>query len=78
MKAIGTTKKYLTPKQKAILLFLIDHLERFGFSPTQQEIADSLGYGRPLVLYHLNALERSGYLDRHGAVRRNLRVLKKI
>lgn len=78
MKVLGTTKAYLTPKQKSILLFLIDHLERFGFSPTQQEIAEALGMNRSLVLYHLNVLQRSGYLDRFGDKRRNLRVLRKI
>lgn len=78
MKVLGTTKTYLTPKQKAILLFLTDHLERFGFAPTQQEIADALSMTRSLVLYHLNVLEKSGYLERLGDKRRNLRVLRKI
>ncbi len=78
MKPLETTKQYLTPKQKSILYFLIDHLDRFGFSPTQQEIATALGMTRSLVLYHLNALENSGYLDRAGDKRRNLRVLRKI
>lgn len=78
MAIIKTTKAYLTPKQKSILLFVADHMERLGFAPTQQEIADSLGLGRPLVKYHLAVLERSGYLKSRGLKRRNLIVLNKV
>jgi len=34
----------LTPAQKNILQFVIDHIDREGFPPTFTEVKDGIGY----------------------------------
>ena len=56
----------LTPRQKQILKFILDHTERFGSSPTLREIADHFGFSGPAsVRPHLQALEKKGFIRRH-------------
>ncbi len=68
----------MTPKQKQILDFIADHLERTGYPPSQQEIAHAFGF-RSLgtVQNYLVRLEREGHLQRHWNARRGLRPLRK-
>jgi repressor LexA len=65
----------LTPKQKRIVDFIIEHTEREGYAPSQQEIADAFGY-RSLgtVQNYLVRLEREGFLERDWNARRGIRV----
>lgn len=72
MAEIRPTKHYLSPVQAAIFDYLKGHLARFGFSPTQAEIAKALGIGRTGVEYHLHQLALKGLVDKRGKARRNL------
>lgn len=68
-----------TPRQMQILTFIRDFRARHGYSPTMQEIGDSLGLTKVTVFEHVGALERKGLLTRgakHSA--RSLLVSPKV
>ena len=68
----------LTPRQMQILTYIRDFRHKRGFSPTLQEIGDSLGLTKVTVFEHVGVLERKGLLQRgakHSA--RSLRVSAK-
>ncbi|KIH77247.1 repressor LexA [Geoalkalibacter ferrihydriticus] len=67
----------LTPKQKALLDFIVAFTEREGYPPSQQEIAKSFGF-RSLgtVQNYLVRLEREGVLAKDWNAKRGLRVLQ--
>ncbi|AMV73685.1 transcriptional repressor LexA [Desulfuromonas carbonis] len=67
----------LTPKQKAVLDFILAHTEREGYAPSQQEIARAFGFSSlGTVQNYLVRLEREGALSRDWNARRGLRVLR--
>lgn len=69
------TKPLVTPRQLEVLKFIRDFRSRNGYSPTMQEMGDSLGLTKVTVFEHVGALERKGLLHRgakHSA--RSLRV----
>jgi len=53
----------VTPRQMEILRYIRDYRARNGYSPTMQEIGDSLGLTKVTVFEHLEALERKGALQ---------------
>ena len=55
--------KALTEKQKNILDFIEDFLEREGMSPTVYEIAEHFGIKTSTVFAHLKALQRKNQLS---------------
>lgn len=67
--------KHLTSKQRSILRYIEQCNRTRGFPPTLREIGQEFGirstYG---VRYHLDALERSGCLERDKGTRRGLRL----
>lgn len=68
-----------TPRQMQILTFIRDFRLKCGYSPTMQEIGDSLGLTKVTVFEHVGALERKGLLSRgakHSA--RSLQVSPKV
>jgi len=54
----------LTPRQMEILRFIRTYRDRFGYSPTMQEIGDHLHLTKVTVFEHVGALERKGALTR--------------
>ena len=54
----------LTERQRQILRFIADYKARHGASPTLREIAQHLKIYLRGVQYHLERLERAGYLTR--------------
>ena len=65
----------LTPKQKQFLDFVIEHTEREGYAPSQQEIASALGFSSlGTVQNYLTRLEREGLVERDWNARRGIRV----
>ena len=56
--------KTLTEKQKNILDFIEDFLEREGMAPTVYEIADNFDIKTSTVFAHLRALQRKKQLSR--------------
>jgi len=69
----------ITPRQMEILIFIRDFRHKHGFSPTLQEIGDTIGLTKVTVFEHVGALERKGLLRRgarHSA--RSLRISGKV
>jgi len=62
----------LTPKQLRILQIIRESREERGYSPTMQELADSLGVSKVTVFEHVGALERKGVLKREANRARSL------
>lgn len=55
----------LSPRQRRILDFLRDWVDRHGYPPSVREIGEAVGLVSPSsVAYQLKALERKGYLRR--------------
>ena len=65
----------VTPRQLEILRFVRDFRNRFGYSPTMQEIANHLHLTKVTVFGHVVALERKDLLVREARHKaRSLRV----
>ncbi|MDD3679074.1 MAG: transcriptional repressor LexA [Patescibacteria group bacterium] len=57
--------KQLTEKQKSVLGWVAESIERTGQAPTVRELQKKLGCSAPMgVVSHLKALENKGYLRR--------------
>lgn len=55
----------LTPRQRRILEFIRDWVERYGYPPSVREIGEAVGLVSPSsVAYQLKELERKGFLRR--------------
>ena len=68
--------KYLTIKQKRILEFIADYMNRSGFSPSIRDIQESLGIRNIRgVTVHLDSLEKKGYISK-GKSHRSIRILR--
>lgn len=56
----------LTEKQRAVLEFLVAHIETEHRWPSLQDIADHFRWSSPnSATLHLDALERKGYITRN-------------
>ena len=54
----------LTPKQKAVLDFIVEHRQDQGYAPSYREIAQALRLASPSTVHvHVQALKRRGYLE---------------
>jgi repressor LexA len=59
--------RVLTWRQRKILRFIRDSVQRRGYPPSMREIGDAVGLASiSSVSYQLAALERKGYLRRNG------------
>lgn len=72
--SIENVKKGLRTRQ-AILQFLVDFIAENGWSPTHSEIAEAIGLRSSYsVRWHLDVLEKDGYIRRGSNVSRALVV----
>lgn len=68
---------YLTVRQKEILEFIEQFIEREGIAPTHREICERFGYSSYGTVYkHLRLLAEKGYLQRDWNQKRGLWLLK--
>ncbi len=66
-------KKELTKPQKEILELIKKSIEVEGYAPTVRELVDELGVKSPRTIsYHLNKLEKNGYIRRTTDNSRNI------
>jgi len=66
----------LTPRQEAVLRFIIDHERRLGYPPTIREICEHFGIASPRgVAKHLEALEKKGYIEKAKGISRGITIL---
>jgi repressor LexA len=66
----------LTPKQLTILQLVRDSRIQRGYSPTMQEIADSLGISKVTAFEHVETLVKRGVLHRERNKARSLTIAK--
>ena len=69
-------KEPLTDRQRAVLEFISQSIERRGYPPTLREIGEHMGIRSTNgVNDHLKALEKKGYLEREDLKSRALRPI---
>src|SRR6476619_3737306 len=68
----------LTPKQLRILTLIRDYQRKHGYSPTMQELADTLGVTKVTVFEHVTGLEKKGLLRRSRHRARSLELTSRI
>ena len=69
--------KELTPKRKQILDFIARYIDEHGFSPSIADIVQGCAISSPsMVQYHLEILEKQGYIKRRPQTSRSLSLLK--
>lgn len=65
----------LTDRQRRILDFIADFTARQHYPPSFEEIRQALGLStKSLVDYHLNVLERKGYVTMERGKTRTIRI----
>lgn len=68
----------LTTRQKEILEFIEEGIERRGYPPTAREISGHFGFRSPKsATDHLRALERKGYIKREPARARGVSLVRR-
>src|SRR5436189_4697665 len=74
----GGTHYRLTPKQLRILTLIRDYQRKYGYSPTMQELADTLGVTKVTVFEHVSGLEKKGLLRRSKHRARSLELTSRV
>lgn len=68
----------LSPRQKQILHFISEFLEDKGYAPSVRDVVRGCGISSASVAqYHLNVLERKGYIRRDRGVSRSIGLVTK-
>ena len=68
----------LTPRQKQILEFIQQFVERHGYSPSLEEIAESFDIASVNAVFkHLAALEKRGFIHRASNQARSIQLLSR-
>jgi repressor LexA len=78
MNKSSHTFRRLTPKQMRILVLVRDYQRKHGYSPTMQEIADTLGITKVTVFEHVGGLEKKGLLKRSRHRARSLELTQRV
>jgi repressor LexA len=67
--------KYLTPKQKKVLDYILQYTEAKGYAPSQQEIAGHFGFkSLGTIQHYLKHLGELGFLQKTWNARRGMKV----
>lgn len=69
--------KEITERQKDVLFFISDFIEKNSYPPTVREISSSFGISVRAVQDHLRALERKGYITHTPGNSRSIKVENK-
>lgn len=73
----GKTLRPLTPRQRAVLEFIVRYQDEHGMAPSIREIMARFGLGSTNAAdVHLRALVRKGYLRRRDRAARSLVVVQ--
>lgn len=66
----------LYPRQKQILDFIAQYIQKYGFAPTLKEIAKAIGNTSVATVHeHLMSMEKKGILKRTRRYRRGIEIL---
>ena len=67
----------LSPRRKQILDFITNFTSERGYAPSVRDLADGCDSSSSSVIqYHLNILERDGYIHRDRGISRSIRVTR--
>lgn len=69
--------KEITERQKDVLFFISDFIEKNSYPPTVREISSSFGISVRAVQDHLGALEKKGYITHVPGCSRSFKILKR-
>lgn len=65
MPRVDKPRKGMTPKQAAVLRFLVQYRAQHGISPTLQEMATAMGISKVSIYERIDALAAKGYIVRN-------------
>jgi repressor LexA len=67
----------LYPKERQIMDFIAQFIQRFGFAPTLKEIGGSLGMSSVATVHeHLDRLRQKGYIKKLDGTSRGIEIIK--
>jgi len=70
--------KELSPRQRRILDFIVQHSDEKGYPPTVREIGEAVNLSSSSTVHaHLRALEAAGAICRDGSLTRAIRMVPK-
>ncbi len=68
--------KEMTPRQRQILHFILQHIEMKGYPPTVREIGEAVNLSSSSTVHaHLRSLEESGLIKRDAVLTRAIKLL---
>lgn len=69
-------RKEITPRQRQILQYILQHIEAKGYPPTVREIGEAVSLSSSSTVHaHLKALEDAGLIKRDAVLTRAIKLL---
>lgn len=66
----------LYPRERQLLDFITQFIQRYGYAPTLKEIGDAMGMGSPATVHeHIDRLRQKGYIKKLDGTARGLEVI---
>lgn len=66
----------LYPRERQLLDFITQFIQRFGYAPTLKEIGEAMGMGSPATVHeHIDRLRMKGYIKKLDGTARGLEVV---
>jgi repressor LexA len=67
----------LYPRERQLLDFITQFIQRYGFAPTLKEIGESMGIRSPATVHeHIDRLRQKGFIKKLDGTARGLEVVK--
>lgn len=67
----------LYPRERQLLDFITQFIQRYGFAPTLKEIGESMGVSSPATVHeHIDRLRQKGFIKKLDGTARGLEVVK--
>ena len=69
----------LYPRERQLLEFITQFIQRFGFAPTLKEIGEAMGMNSPATVHeHIDRLRQKGFIRKLDGTTRGLDVVKEL
>ena len=76
---MATRTEIAAEKRRAIMLFIQQYFDQYGFMPTMCEIGDKVGIASTSHIgFHLEKLQAQGYIQREKSKQRHIRILRRM
>ena len=67
----------LYPRERQVLAFISQFIQRFGHAPTLKEMCEALGLSSVATIHeHIEHLRQKGYIEKIDGVKRGLEIIK--